>query len=246
MIVAMNRRRFLLTTAGWLGAPLAAAAAPMVSTGTRVRLVDAHTGAVFDDVYRNPKGPVRTVMDRLCLFLRDRRTGGMTNIDVGVVDFLAAVMAATEQTGATVLSAYRSLQTNALLEHTMFGVADNSQHLYGRALDVSFPTRLAEAAEAARGLKHGGVGWYPHSHFIHLDTGPVRNWELGDEGIDDHLLHWPKPTPISKDPKGVMLVEGPGRLTVGGGKPTAVAPGRTVTTTHGRVAGLLKPLPKTQ
>jgi uncharacterized protein YcbK (DUF882 family) len=242
----MNRRRFLLTTAGFFGAPLAATAAPVVSAGTRVRLVDAHTGAVFDDVYRTPKGPVAQAMNRLCLFLRDQRTGGMTNIDVRVVDFLAAVMAATGQTGATVLSAYRSLQTNALLERTMFGVADNSQHLYGRALDVSFPANLAEAAEAARAMKHGGVGWYPHSHFIHLDSGPVRNWELGDEGIEDRLLHWPKPTPISKEPKGEMLVEGPGRLTVGGGQPTSVTRGRTVSLGRGRVAGLLKPLPKAQ
>lgn len=216
----------------------------MVAAGTRVRLVDAHTGAVFDDVYRTAKGPVTQAMTRLGLFLRDRRTGGMTNIDVGVVDFLAAVMAATGQTGATVLSAYRSLQTNALLERTKFGVADNSQHLYGRALDVNFPTNLAEAAEAARGMKRGGVGWYPRSHFIHLDSGPVRNWELGEEGIEDRLLHWPKPTPITEEPKGVMLVQGPGRLTVGGGQPTTATPGRTVALAHGRVAGLLKPLAK--
>jgi len=218
----------------------------MVSLGTRVRLVDAHTGAVFDGAYRNANGPIAHVMDELCLFLRDRRTGGMTNIDVGVIDFLAGVMAATGQTSATVLSAYRSLRTNAMLEHTMFGVADNSQHLYGRALDVSFPARLADAAAAARAMKHGGVGWYPQSHFIHLDSGPVRNWELGAEGLDDELLKWPQPTPISKEPKGVMLVEGPGRLTIGGGKPPVVVSGRTVTVGHGRVAGLLRPLAKSQ
>ncbi len=160
----------------------------MVSLGTRVRLVDAHTGAVFDEPYRNPKGPIQHAMDELCLFLRDRRSGGMTNIDVGVIDFLTEVMAATGQTSATVLSAYRSLQTNAMLEHTMFGVADNSQHLYGRALDVNFPARLADTAAAAREMKHGGVGWYPQSHFIHLDSGPVRNWELGAEGLQDDRL----------------------------------------------------------
>jgi uncharacterized protein YcbK (DUF882 family) len=237
----MHRRRFLLTTLGALCAPGAALAAPMVAPGTRVRLVDAHSGAVFDGVYRNAKGPVAKTMAELDLFLRDRRTGGATSIDVRVIDFVAAVMAATNQSSATVLSAYRSLQTNAMLEHTMFGVADNSQHLYGRALDVYFSERLDDAVEAARGMKRGGVGWYPKSHFIHLDAGPVRNWDLGDEGLQDRLTHWPKPTLISKEPKGTMLVQGRGGITVGGGKSTVVASGRTVRLRDGQVAGVLRP-----
>src|ERR1700740_2165248 len=143
----MHRRRFLLTTIGVLCAPGAALAAPMVAPGARVRLVDAHSGAVVEDVYRNVKGPVARAMAELDLFLRDRRTGGVTGIDVAVIDFVAAVMAATDQKGATVLSAYRSLQTNAMLEHTMFGVADNSQHLYGRALDINFPDRLRDRSQ---------------------------------------------------------------------------------------------------
>jgi uncharacterized protein YcbK (DUF882 family) len=185
----MNRRRFLLTTAGVLSAPWLAHAAPMVSTGTRLRLVDAHTGTVFDGAYRDAKGPIAHAMDELCLFLRDQHTGGVTNIDVGVIDFLTNLMAAVGQSSATVLSAYRSLQTNARLERTMFGVADNSQHLYGRALDVSFPAaKLGDAVIAARAMKRGGVGWYPRSGFIHIDTGPVRNWDLDQNGLGSLLF----------------------------------------------------------
>jgi uncharacterized protein YcbK (DUF882 family) len=241
----MNRRRFLLAAASAASVPRLVGAAPMVSTGTRLRLVDAHTGAVFDDAYRNASGPIALAVEKLDLFLRDRRTGGMTSIDVGVLDFLGAIMATTGQTSATILSAYRSLQTNALLEHTMFGVADNSQHLYGRALDVYFPTRLDDAMEAARAMKHGGVGWYPRSHFMHIDTGPVRNWDLGAEGLKDQLLHWPAPTPIPPKGSGVTLVEGPGQITVGGGKAVSVASGRSPVPHH-RVAGLLRPATPTQ
>ena len=110
------------------------------------------------------------------------------NIDVGVIDFLANVMAATGQTSAVVLSAFRTPETNAMLARTMFGVAENSQHLYGRALDVRFPTRLADAMVAARAMRRGGVGWYPHSGFIHLDSGPVRNWDLDSDGLQDLLV----------------------------------------------------------
>ena len=154
----------------------------------RLRLIDAHTGGTFDGAYRDANGPIPRVMDELCVFLRDQHSGRMTSIDVGVIDFLANVMAATGQTSAVILSAYRTPETNAMLARTTFGVAENSQHLYGRALDVRFPTRLADAMAAARAMRRGGVGWYPHSGFIHLDTGPVRNWDLENEGLQDLLI----------------------------------------------------------
>jgi hypothetical protein len=109
-------------------------------------------------------------------------------MDVGVIDFLANVLDAVGETKATILSAYRTPETNAMLARTNFGVAENSQHMYGRALDVSLGSRLADAMAAARAMRRGGVGWYPHSGFIHIDTGPVRNWTLDESGLGDLLL----------------------------------------------------------
>src|SRR5271169_3310792 len=193
----MNRRRFLLRAAGLLSTqPYRAWATPVASGWFRLRLLDAHTGDTFDGIYRDAKGPIARVMDELCVFLRDQHSGRMTNIDVGVIDFLADVMAAIGQTRAVVLSAYRSRETNAMLARTTFGVAENSQHLYGRALDVRFDARLPDAMAAAREMKRGGVGWYPHSGFIHLDTGPVRNWDLDTGGLQEMLIT-PRPTPVS-------------------------------------------------
>ena len=97
-------------------------------------------------------------------------------------------MDAVGQTEGTVLSAYRTRATNEMLARTTFGVADNSQHIYGRALDIYLPARLDVAMETARAMERGGVGWYPDSRFIHLDTGPVRNWDLGGEGFGRLLL----------------------------------------------------------
>src|SRR5208282_4857328 len=240
----MNRRRFLLNAAGLLSVqPCRAWATPVASGWFRLRLLDAHTGAAFDGIYRDAKGPIAQVMDELCIFLRDQHSGRITNIDIGVIDFLASVMAATGQTSAIVLSAFRSLETNAMLARTTFGVAENSQHLYGRALDVRFDARLPDAMAAAREMKRGGVGWYPHSGFIHLDTGPVRNWDLDTGGLQEMLIT-PRPTPVSSAPKGEMLVSGPGRLIIGGGKPTIVLPGRASLHGRQRVAGLFRPLAK--
>jgi uncharacterized protein YcbK (DUF882 family) len=224
----MNRRRFLVGAAGLLsGPPLRASATPTASGWSRLRLLDAHTGATFDGVYRDANGPIAGVMDELCVFLRDQHSGRMTSIDVGVIDFLTAVMAATGQTSAIVLSAFRTRETNAMLARTTFGVAENSQHLYGRALDVRFATRLADAVAVARAMRRGGVGWYPHSGFIHLDTGPVRNWDLDNDGLQD-LLIAVRGSPTGPSSKGEMLVNGPGTLIIGGHKPPVVLAGRVL------------------
>jgi len=153
----MNRRRFLLKAAGLLSAlPYRAWATPVTSGWLRSRLIDAHTGATFEGTYRDARGTIARVMDELCVFLRDQHSGRMTNIDVGVIDFLASFMAATGQTSAVVLSAFRSAETNAMLASTTLGIAENSQHLYGRALDGRFATNLRDAVAVARVMRRGG------------------------------------------------------------------------------------------
>ena len=154
----------------------------------RLRLVNAHTGETFSGHYRDDRGPIPSAMRDLSHFLRDHHSGAEIAMDVGVVDFLAAVMETAGASHATVLSAYRTRETNRMLAHTTFGVADNSQHIYGRALDIHLGNGLEHAMEAARGMKRGGVGWYPRSRFVHIDTGPVRNWTLDGTGLDNLLL----------------------------------------------------------
>jgi len=230
-IGTMNRRRFLLRAAGLLSVPpYRGWATPVAPEWFRLRLIDAHTGTTFDGAYRDANGPIARVMDELCVFLRDQHSGRMTGIDVGVIDFLANVMAATGQTSAVVLSAFRTPETNAMLARTTFGVAENSQHLYGRALDVRFATRLADAMAVARAMRRGGVGWYPHSGFIHLDTGPVRNWDL---------LITARGTPLAPGAKGEMLVNGPGTLIIGGRKPPVILPGKVLASSGQRLGSHL-------
>jgi len=127
-------------------------------------------------------------LEDLSDFLRDHHSGEKTTVDIGVLDFLASVMDAVGTSRATVLSAYRTRATNAMLARTHFGVAENSQHIYGRALDVRLDTHNKGAVQAARTLQRG-VGWYPHSGFFHIDTGPVRNWTLDERGLDFLLLN---------------------------------------------------------
>jgi len=153
----------------------------------RLTLKSAHTGESFDGPYRDATGPLPSAVSDLAIFLRDFHVDKTGPVDIGMLDFLADVMAATSQSSATVLSAYRTRETNDRLRATTFGVAEQSQHLYGRAIDVTFDSHLGGVQQAALAMQRGGVGWYPRSHFIHLDSGPTRNWEL-DGGDFDRLL----------------------------------------------------------
>jgi uncharacterized protein YcbK (DUF882 family) len=181
----LRRRDLLLATGVVLLLRRNAFASP---AGPRIlNLKNMHTGETFDGTYRDATGPLPSAVSDLADFLRDFHVDKTGPVDVGMLDFLAAVMAATDQRVATVLSAYRTRETNERLRATNFGVAEQSQHIYGRAIDVTFERDLGGVERAALGLKRGGVGWYPRSHFVHLDSGPVRSWEL--DGSDfGHLL----------------------------------------------------------
>jgi uncharacterized protein YcbK (DUF882 family) len=184
----MDRRAFLALLSAALAVPVAVGAAPTPPEPRRLNLINAHTGETFNGPYRDAVGPIPAAMQDLSSFLRDFHSGETIEYDVAALDFLADVMAAIGAREATVLSAYRTRATNEMLARTTFGVADNSQHIYGRALDIYFPARLDVAMETAREMRRGGVGWYPNSHFIHLDSGPVRNWDLGGVGFERLLL----------------------------------------------------------
>jgi uncharacterized protein YcbK (DUF882 family) len=195
---ATLRRRDLLLATG-VCILLRSNAFALPTGGRRLMLKNAHTGETFSGLYRDATGPLPGAVSDLAVFLRDFHVDKSGPVDIGMLDFLADVMAAINQSGATVLSAYRTRETNERLKATTFGVAEQSQHLYGRAIDVTFDRRLGGAEQAALAMKRGGVGWYPRSHFIHLDNGPTRSWEL--DGADfDRLLARGAPTQDLRGP----------------------------------------------
>jgi hypothetical protein len=112
----------------------------------------------FEGTYRNDKGPIERVIDELCIFLRDHHSGEKTQIDVGVIDVLADVLDAVGETKATILSAYRTAETNAMLARTTFGVAEHSQHIEGRALDIRDCERPLRPSVIFRKRSYGASG----------------------------------------------------------------------------------------
>ncbi len=232
----MDRRLLLSFIAGTVAFPQLVRALPSAPPQPhRLILNNPHTEESFSGIYRDDNGPIPRVMEELSVFLRDFHSGDKIDIDVGVIDFLCGIMQAVGQTSATILSAYRTPETNAMLARTSFGVAENSQHLYGRALDVHFGDKLDDAMKAARAMQRGGVGWYPHSGFMHIDTGPVRNWDLDRVGLGTLLAGRHR---IRFNKRGDMLVSTRGRIV--GGKLGGVVRGEPPLGVRDRLARLRK------
>jgi uncharacterized protein YcbK (DUF882 family) len=110
--------------------------------------------------------------------LRDFRTGEQHAIDPKLMDYLVDVAGCVGAAPEfSVISGYRSPQTNERLHARSQGVAKNSLHMEGRAIDVRLPKiDCAALAACALDLARGGVGYYRTSDFVHLDTGRYRTW----------------------------------------------------------------------
>jgi uncharacterized protein YcbK (DUF882 family) len=153
---------------------------------TNVRAADArqlsfyhtHTRRSISVVYYQNGEYVESALDEINRFLKDFRTGDVTEINPQLLDLLHDVRNELGSDQAfEVISAYRSPRTNEMLRSTTSGVAKKSQHLEGNAIDVRLRgVRTKTLRETALRMERGGVGYYPQSDFVHMDMGPVRQW----------------------------------------------------------------------
>jgi len=139
-----------------------------------------HTGKTAKFTYkRNGKFDPK-VLGELNIFLADWRTGAPAKMDPALFDLLWEVY---QDVGGkqpySIVSSYREPKTNAMLRASSSGVAENSLHMQGKAMDVFIPgVKLSDLRAAAMRYQVGGVGYYPTSGspFVHMDTGGVRAW----------------------------------------------------------------------
>lgn len=159
---------------------LGPASGPVATRPSSIRALSlqvVNTGERFNGVYWREGNYVPETLQRLDRVLRDHRAGAVTRMDPKLFDMLWEMQQRLDTTEPwRVISAYRSPQTNAAVRK-QGGVARNSFHLHGKALDVDLTDRATRAIrQIAVGLNAGGVGQYPRSDFVHIDTGPVRVW----------------------------------------------------------------------
>jgi len=149
-----------------------------LSSPRTLSLVNVNTSEQLTVTYWSDGAYKREALNKLNHFLRDSKTAEQTEMDPLVFDVLWHTMQISGFGGSVeVLSAFRSPEHNAWLASVSRGVARDSQHMNGNAMDIRFPgVPVFQIRQAAYSLNMGGVGFYPRSGFVHLDTGPVRYW----------------------------------------------------------------------
>jgi uncharacterized protein YcbK (DUF882 family) len=177
------RRHFLRAAGGFVAAGLAAGfsrpAFAIASAQVRsLAFNNLHTGERVSVDYWTDGEYVPDALDCVNRVLRDFRTGDVHPIEPTLLDLLAFLRQRLESRSAIeVISGYRSPVTNAKLHEASLGVASNSLHMKGMAIDIRIPgCQLANLRKAALSMRAGGVGYYPKDNFVHVDVGRVRTW----------------------------------------------------------------------
>ncbi|WP_040614958.1 YcbK family protein [Oceanicola granulosus] len=144
----------------------------------RLRMYNGRTGEQIDMIYWIDGQYIADALQEVNHFMRDWRNGQVAPIDTRTIDIATAahnLMDVSEP--YTLISGYRSPQTNAMLRSNSSGVAKNSLHLQGQAADLRLSSRsVSQMAQAAAACRAGGVGRYSGSNFVHMDCGAVRSW----------------------------------------------------------------------
>ncbi len=174
-----SRRTFLGTLLA--SVPIIAAPRRLLADSASVRALrfaHTHTGERLVVEYFRGGTYVPNALATVNHFLRDFRTGDVHEIDPELLDLLHGLATITETSRPfDVISGYRSPATNEMLRHRSEGVAAGSLHMKGQAIDIRLgDVALAHLRQAALETGRGGVGYYPASDFVHVDTGRVRKW----------------------------------------------------------------------
>ena len=124
-----------------------------------------------------PIMPGDAIEPRLHMFLRDHYTNQATRMDTRLISVLTRVAGKFQAPRIDVVSGYRSPKYNLMLRKKGHQVARDSQHTHGNAVDFRIKgVTTKQVLHYVRSLRVGGVGFYPHSQFVHSDTGRVRYW----------------------------------------------------------------------
>lgn len=178
-----SRRDFLKFGTGLLTACLVPAtgwSALLPGSARRsLSFFNTHTGERIGLCYFKNGTYCPGAMEQINHILRDHRTGDIESMDPKLMDLLFTVNRRLGAGGPFhIISGYRSSRTNAMLRRQSSGVARFSYHMLGRAIDIRLPgCDTRKLRQACLDLKLGGVGYYPRSDFVHVDTGAFRTWQ---------------------------------------------------------------------
>jgi len=147
-----------------------------------VSFYNYHTGETLNVAYRKNGKYDESALKKINHIFRSRSDNKEIEIDTALIELLDNIQDHFEAEVIELISGYRSPALNRALRRHGVNIAEESMHLEGRAADIHFNEITEEAvADYARGLKAGGVGYYPAWDFVHVDTGEIRKWDLPDK-----------------------------------------------------------------
>jgi len=180
----LSRRKFIgfMLCAGMSGIfpKSVLAAIDEVTTPERsLSLHNPHTKDNFNGIYWRNGKYVSASLKSINHIMRDFHAHDIKQIDTHLLDLLYGISIKLKPGKPfQVISGYRSPETNAKLRKYGKGAAKNSYHIQGKAVDIRLPGyRTSALRRAAYKMKSGGVGYYPHQRFVHIDVGPIRYWK---------------------------------------------------------------------
>ena len=167
----------LLVAAATVGLPVPVNSASTINE-RQLSFYHTHTRETLDITYTVNGEYMDSALTEINEFLSDFRTGHIEVVDPELLDLIHDVRESLHSSGTfEVVSAYRSPETNEMLRARSGGVARNSQHVLGKAIDLRLrDVQTNRLRDAAIELQRGGVGYYEQSDFLHIDTGRVRRW----------------------------------------------------------------------
>lgn len=144
----------------------------------RLQMYNGRSGESIDVIYWVEGDYIPDALKEISYFMRDLRQDKTKTIDSRTMDIMAAAHRVLDVSEPyTLLSGYRTAETNAMLRSRSKGVASNSLHVKGQAADLRLANRsVNQMYNAATSLNAGGVGRYSGSNFVHMDCGPIRTW----------------------------------------------------------------------
>ena len=176
----MSRRRLLLGAGCLMGASLLSfpAQASRSTSGRELSFFNLNTGERVRASYWEDGHYLSDGLAELNHIFRDYRRNEVFNIDRRLFDQLFLLQHKLGRKGEIqLISGYRSPRTNDQKRRKSRGVAKQSLHMAGQAVDIRIPgVDLSRIRSAGLALNRGGVGYYPRSNFVHIDTGPTRHW----------------------------------------------------------------------
>lgn len=180
----LSRRKFIgfMLCAGMSGIfpkSVLAAIDEVIIPERSLSLYNPHTKDNFEGIYWRNGKYVSDALKSINHIMRDFRAHDIKQIDTHLLDLLYGISIKLKpEKPFQVISGYRTPETNAKLRKRGKGAAKNSYHIQGKAVDICLPGyRTSALRRAAYKMKSGGVGYYPHQKFVHIDVGPIRYWK---------------------------------------------------------------------